>query len=360
MTVPRSLSLVILSLVPAAPAVAQITGQARSVEAQVSLVDPITGTPLVDATSDGTTSAGQFLSLAKALVSLPPSTAQAEAFQASDVILGSHSILASASVVSCLAVDSAASTSAHSLLRVDFVLQRTGAVLFDGLLSTTDQVPGWPTFAAHGEASAQLRVVGTSTNQVLFSRLAQLGGPPVALTDLSVLLAPGAYFLELRLEALDGTTSLGGAPGAAAMALADVEGLIVEGPALVVEPVQLSLTSGGKQNLLLDAGPAYSGSPYLVLGSSTGTAPGVAVDAVQLPLNVDSYFLLTFTQPNQPPFDDTFGILDLDGRGKASLIVPPGLPVALLGTTLHHAYVTIGPSGVVEFASNAGPLQFLP
>ncbi|QDU67484.1 YncE family protein [Engelhardtia mirabilis] len=130
---------------------------------------------------------------------------------------------------------------------------------------------------------------------------------------------------------------------------------------LVGDVAQLSLASGGTQNLALEAGPTLAGAIYLVLGSLSGTAPGFSLDGVVLPLNGDDYFQLTLLSASGPPIVNSLGVLDDSGRGTADLVLPAGSAPTLVGTTAHHAFLVIDPaSAAVRFASNAESVSLVP
>ncbi len=131
-------------------------------------------------------------------------------------------------------------------------------------------------------------------------------------------------------------------------------------PNLLASPTGLSLTAGGNQTLDLQAGSEHSGELYLVLGSATGSVPGLAVAPVFLPLNWDAYSALSLQQAGQGIFQDTLGFLDPSGTGTARIQIPPLSNPALAGLELRHAFLTITLLGQVSFASNATSLQLLP
>ncbi|QDU68414.1 YncE family protein [Engelhardtia mirabilis] len=130
---------------------------------------------------------------------------------------------------------------------------------------------------------------------------------------------------------------------------------------LVAEPAAISITSGGSQDLCLDAGVAFAGQVYLVLGSASGTAPGLTVDAVTLPLVPDPYLFWTLTAAGNAPFVGTLGVLDGLGRATAAIVLGPLLDPNLAGLDLHHAFVALDPlMGTVGFASEAVGLELAP
>jgi len=99
---------------------------------------------------------------------------------------------------------------------------------------------------------------------------------------------------------------------------------------------------------------------FIVLGSVSGTAPGVAVDGQVLPLNPDAYLLLTLSGGG--PLHSGIGLVDGSGSASAFLAIPPGLlsPV-LAGLVVQHAYAVADPvSLVVTLTSNPIPTILLP
>lgn len=124
---------------------------------------------------------------------------------------------------------------------------------------------------------------------------------------------------------------------------------------------ELSLAGGGSQVLQLDAGPTHAGSLYLLLGSTSGTTPGLPAGALVLPLNPDAYFTFTLQNPGAPPLSGSFGQLDTAGRAMVSFDLPAGSNPALAGAVVHHAYAVldVSPFGV-PLTSNPAALTLLP
>ncbi|TAJ02787.1 MAG: CHRD domain-containing protein [Planctomycetota bacterium] len=136
----------------------------------------------------------------------------------------------------------------------------------------------------------------------------------------------------------------------------------IEAGGLNANGAQISASRGGRVELYIDAGFEHGGRPYLVLGSLSGTFPGLSVDGLALPLNVDAYFNTTLAAPNQPPLSNSFSFLGLFGQGQASLLLPPGAASPVIGFTAYHALavVDVFGSGKVAFTSNATPLAIVP
>jgi hypothetical protein len=127
-------------------------------------------------------------------------------------------------------------------------------------------------------------------------------------------------------------------------------------------PRLISVSSGGLQQLRLEAGTEHAIEWYLMLGSLSGTSPGLSVDGQHLPLNLDAYFLQTLGAPNQQPWLSSFGVTNGFGQASMRLLVPAGAYAALAGQTAHHAVVTwkLFAKGQLTTISNATELQFLP
>lgn len=108
---------------------------------------------------------------------------------------------------------------------------------------------------------------------------------------------------------------------------------------LYAAPTSISTTSGGTQRLFLNAGAANAGNTYFVLGSVSGTAPGFHFGPVLVPLNPDTFTLITLTYPNVGPFGSTLGTLDASGRALSTITIPPASPGA--GLTIHWSYLAL-------------------
>jgi hypothetical protein len=113
------------------------------------------------------------------------------------------------------------------------------------------------------------------------------------------------------------------------------------------------------QKLFLRAGPRWAGAPYVVLGSLSGTAPGLELGpGLVLPLNFDAYTSMTLAL--SAPIDDAFDVLKLNGERTAAFETPTGLPPSMSGLVLHHAFVAIDPLTFELHVSNSVPLRLVP
>ncbi|MCZ6596369.1 MAG: CHRD domain-containing protein, partial [Planctomycetota bacterium] len=124
----------------------------------------------------------------------------------------------------------------------------------------------------------------------------------------------------------------------------------------------LSVSNGCSQRLFLDAGPANAGATYWVVGTLSGTTPGVvAPGGILVPVNPDFYFDHTIDNPNQPPMTLSLATLDANGQATCTFTFPAGAFPTLAGMTMHHAFALIDfGAGSATFASNAVPLDLFP
>ncbi|MBL8900322.1 MAG: hypothetical protein JNM84_22005, partial [Planctomycetes bacterium] len=129
---------------------------------------------------------------------------------------------------------------------------------------------------------------------------------------------PGPYDYDFALGEVYGGTSLGFGPQAASPGNANAR------LSLCSDSQGFTLVLGGTQNLLLDAGAAQAGRTYFVLGSVSGTTPGLPFGAFTLPLAFDPYFEFTLVVPNAPTLFPSLGTLDGNGRANVAFAVPPG------------------------------------
>ena len=98
-----------------------------------------------------------------------------------------------------------------------------------------------------------------------------------------------------------------------------------------------------------------------MLGSFSGTAPGIAGFSLVLPLNLDVYLLHTLEHPNTPPLASSLGVLDGSGDGQAFFALAAGAAPGVAGTTLHHAYAVLDlAAGTAVLTSNPVPITLLP
>ncbi|MFT6713694.1 MAG: subtilisin family serine protease [Planctomycetota bacterium] len=127
-------------------------------------------------------------------------------------------------------------------------------------------------------------------------------------------------------------------------------------PPLVSDIPTISVATGGTQHLSLNFGDAFAGQFYWLLGSASGTGPGLTINGQTLPLTApDPYFDLSVARLNQAPFLNSFGILDAEGRAKIDIVLPATFLPGLAGLVLNHASLAadVTGAGVVVTATTA-------
>jgi hypothetical protein len=120
---------------------------------------------------------------------------------------------------------------------------------------------------------------------------------------------------------------------------------VIANSSLTADVPSISLASGGVQSLGLNAGAAHAGKTYLLLGTISGTQPGITAPGGAIPLNLDAWFMWTLGNPNSAVLPNSFGVLDGGGSAQASFVLPPVAAPSLVGLVFHHAYVVLDGSG---------------
>lgn len=92
----------------------------------------------------------------------------------------------------------------------------------------------------------------------------------------------------------------------------------------------------------LDLGPSEAGTSYLLLGTASGTSPGVTFEGVALPLNSDFVFRASVRYANTSRFQHTSGDLDGLGRAEAAFGCTPHLLDAFVGRRIEWCAVIGG------------------
>jgi hypothetical protein len=128
--------------------------------------------------------------------------------------------------------------------------------------------------------------------------------------------------------------------------------------ALIGDTKELSITS--KQQMLifsLQAGVANANRNYLMLGSVSGSVPGLTLPGGQnLPINWDYYTNLTLIYTNTPFFQNFSGALNANGTAVATADLTRPPDSALIGLIMTFAFCTMPPPGF-DFVSNAWDVE---
>lgn len=119
----------------------------------------------------------------------------------------------------------------------------------------------------------------------------------------------------------------------------------------------VSIAAGGEVALDVNGGPEMAGAPFLIVGSLSGTAPGLPLGGTVLPLNYDAYMDYTLSAPGAPPILGGVGLLDPLGRAHPTFVLPPAAPPALAGLELHHAALALNPTTLELWSGPAMTVQ---
>jgi len=130
---------------------------------------------------------------------------------------------------------------------------------------------------------------------------------------------------------------------------------------------EISIKNGGTSTYHVDAGKQHAGLYYLMVGTLSGTRPGMKVGGYHLPLNplmgaaMDPWLSYTLGNLNGPLLGSSFG--QLDSNGKASVlfkILPALAPRKFAGFTFNHAYMVLDLKTMsFKMASNARPVTLI-
>jgi hypothetical protein len=120
----------------------------------------------------------------------------------------------------------------------------------------------------------------------------------------------------------------------------------------------LSIASGGTVTMSLDAGPKNAGSLYWLIGSVSGSSPGLSFGPYNVPVNNDPYLNYTILNPNFLPLGNAFGFFDSNGKATATFWLPPGL-VVLPGVNVTHSFMVF-PWQKISVVSNPTTITLVP
>jgi len=103
----------------------------------------------------------------------------------------------------------------------------------------------------------------------------------------------------------------------------------------------ISLSGGGAVTFDISTCPPRAGDIYALLGSISGTSPGIDMGLFTVPLNPDAYFFISVTAANTYPFANSSAFLDGAGTAQASFGLAAGTDSSLAGSILYHAVVIV-------------------
>lgn len=137
----------------------------------------------------------------------------------------------------------------------------------------------------------------------------------------------------------------------------NVLGLVFGSPALYVDVAQLSAGAGGVANFTLAADTGNANRNYLLLGSVSGTSPGINLPGglEVLPLKWDLFTNIVIQLVNTATFVNFMSKLDGTGSAPATFVFPPGTGAS--GYTMYYAYALNKP---FDFVSNPVSIPIVP
>jgi hypothetical protein len=126
-------------------------------------------------------------------------------------------------------------------------------------------------------------------------------------------------------------------------------GALANRATFAADTARIQVATGGIQNLIFDA-PPLANAGFHVLGSVTGTTPGLRLGPFTLPLEDDGWLDVTLRHGNTGGLHNTVGTLDAAGRAAVQIVFPP-LPPVLRGLVASHVLVALSGTQVL-FVSN--------
>jgi len=120
----------------------------------------------------------------------------------------------------------------------------------------------------------------------------------------------------------------------------------------------ISAKAGKKIQFNLDSGKANSSRKYILLGSTSGSEPGIPLPGGQavLPVNWDAFTSIMASMLNTTVFNDFLGTLDANGEASSVMAMGP-LPHLVIGQHFNFAYVLNNPW---DYASNSASIEIVP
>ncbi|MEE8469324.1 MAG: DUF1028 domain-containing protein [Planctomycetota bacterium] len=105
-----------------------------------------------------------------------------------------------------------------------------------------------------------------------------------------------------------------------------------------------SVERGGAVPFTINRGASEAGRAYHVLGTLSGTSPGVTIGGVWVPLNRDRLLEHTWLRPGPPTLPGSAGVLDGNGWAQAWLDLPPTSWSVLVGQRMDFCALLWGPN----------------
>jgi len=125
---------------------------------------------------------------------------------------------------------------------------------------------------------------------------------------------------------------------------------------------EISCTAGGTSEFTLSLGAARANKPYVILSGKLGTWPGVRVNGVDVPLNIDSWTYTAFGMINTPYLVNFRGTLDGSGTAAGTFDTRGPVSYELFGQVMYFTCVVLEEpqTFLVIDATRPGHILFVP
>ena len=217
----------------------------------------------------------------------------------------------------------------------------------DAVLSDVDAVQALPA-DGRSRRTVTIRLVDVDGNRLTSGgcdvRVRAIGGSSVATPGPVVDHGDGSYSFDLTAGTQPGLDRFRIAAG-------DGQGTVTLFPHLeirsdVAAPLhagfdRISAAVGATVPLAVDV-PERPRAYFKILGTLSGTEPGLRFGPFSLPLNPDRFTLTTLVHGGSALLPGTIGKLDDDGRAMGALAAPPELLTSLVGLRVEWAAIVLG------------------
>lgn len=131
---------------------------------------------------------------------------------------------------------------------------------------------------------------------------------------------------------------------------------------LSADTINIPCETGCDVNFKLKAGGAQAGKDYWLLFNCSGTYPGITLNGINIPLNMDALFLFGLHNPGLPGTVGFVGQLDGTGKASASVAMPIDRGAVMIGLPISFAYVLLspGPSTLITYSSIPVHIKYIP
>lgn len=121
---------------------------------------------------------------------------------------------------------------------------------------------------------------------------------------------------------------------------------------------EISASTGGTSNLILDKNPVFANKDYIIISSVSGSYPGFYLTGQWIPLNLDAWTYIAFSLINTPIMDKFMGVLDVNGDATATFVFPLPEPTAA-GLPMYFNYMLLSGPGKTPVLGSGNPVYIL-